>query len=45
MFAKRMLLIAVAAALLATLTGCGRRCFCRDSGTSYRAADPCDPCR
>jgi len=41
MFTKRLLLIAVVVAVLASLTGC-RRHFCRDSGSSFRSEDCCE---
>jgi hypothetical protein len=43
MFAKRMLLIAVAAALFAVTTGCARHRCCRNSDVSY-APPPCNTC-
>ena len=44
MIAKRVLLLAIALALLSGSVGCGRRHLCRDSCTSY-APDPCTDCR
>ncbi len=40
-YTKRLLLVALVVAVLGSLSGCGRRCFCRDAGTSFRSSDPC----
>ena len=42
MIAKRVLLVALALALLGGSFGCGRRHLCRDNCTSY--SDPCRDC-
>lgn len=44
MFAKRMLLIAVAVALLAAATGCGRRSSCRQQDCYEPEVRNYDPC-
>ncbi len=41
MMTKRLLLIAIVLAVMASLTGC-RRHFCRDSGSSFRSEDACE---
>jgi hypothetical protein len=46
MFARRILLIAVAAALLTSAVGCGKHHCCKNGSVSYApTTGPCDPCR